>query len=187
MALHNLKITVVDGGKQLAHTEFGSDLKRPEQKDKKSLLAKVLNYNTTIKDSIKQAVAPTTFFAIQQGVNLAVQTGKQFINYYVSDIGRRTGDSNYQAIINRRIEQVSEPLSIAGGALAGAAAGSLLGIGPVGIVIGLIAGTASSAVNIGFSHATKAREYQHEMFKDSTSQAYQIARANYTIQTGRVR
>ena len=102
MALHNLKITVIDGGRQVSG-DYGSSLNKPDPKDedksgKNSLLYKVLNYNNTIKGSIKKAVSPTTFFAMQAGVQLATQTARQFINYYVSDIGRKHGDSNYQIL-----------------------------------------------------------------------------------------
>lgn len=186
MALHNLKITVVDGGK--ATTTLGSSSKSEsgeKKKNDKSVLSKVLNYNQTVKSYLKQHTSSTTFFAIQQGVNLARQTGREFLNYYVSDIGRANGDSNYQAIVNRRIEKVTDGLSIGQGMLAGASAGSM--IGPWGAVIGAVVGAASSSISLGFKYAERERAYQHEMFKESTSQAYQLARANYSAFTGRVR
>lgn len=189
MALHNLKIIVYDGGKanssSLGMDEAGSSDSKGSKKKEKSLLYKVLNYNQTFRDRVKQATSPTAYFAIQQGVNLAVQTGRDMINYYVSDIGRANGDSNYQAIVNRRIEQVTDGLSIAQGALGGAAAGSMLG--PVGAIIGAGVGAASAGISLGFKYAERGRGYQHELFKESTSQAYQLARANYSAMTGRVR
>lgn len=153
--------------------------------EKKSLLYKVLNYNSTIRNKIKQSTSPTVFFAIQQGVNVAVQAGREAINYYVSDIGRANGDSNYQAIVNRKIEKVTDGLSIGQGALNGAAAGAMAG--PIGAAIGAVVGVISSGVSLGFKYAERAREYQHTRFKEDTSQAYQLARANYSAYTGRVR
>lgn len=184
MALHNLTITVVDGG--VSSEKWGSSsLKESKKTTEKSKLSKMFHYNQTIKNKIRSNVSPTTFYAMQRGVGLAVQTGKQAINYYVSDIGRRNGDSNYQAIVNRRIEQVTDITSVASGAYNGAAAGSLGGI--VGVAIGAALGAASAGINLGFKYAEKERSYQHEMFKEKNSQAYGLARANYSAMTGRVR
>lgn len=189
MALHNLKITVIDGGRQVGG-EYGSSLNNADSKDeektgKNSLLYKVLNYNSTIKSSVKKAVSPTTFFAVQAGVNMATQTARQFINYYVSDIGRQNGDSNHQDIINRQIEKWTDGLSIGTGALSGAAAGSVGGV--PGAIVGAVVGAASSGINLAFKYADRERSYQHEIFKQSNSQAYQLARANYSGLTGRLR
>lgn len=189
MALHNLKITVVDGGRAESTMSLsgggGGGNDEEGGGNKKSTLYKFLNFNQTIRDKVKQATSPTTFFAIQQGVSLAKQTGREFINYYVSDIGRRNGDSNYQAIVNRKIEKVTDALSIGQGALSGAAMGSAAG--PLGALIGATIGAISSGVNLGFKYAERERAYAHEIFKENNSQAYQLARANYTALTGRVR
>ncbi len=186
MALHNLKITVYDGGK-LDGGAFGSSGgdDSGSGKSEKSLLYKVLNYNSTIKGKMKQAVSPTAFFAIQSGINVAVQTGREAINYFVSDIGRANGDSNYQAIVNRNIEKVTDVLSIGQGALGGAAAGAAAG--PVGAVVGAVFGAISSGISLGFKYAERDRAYAHEMFQTNNNQAYMLARANYTALTGRVR
>lgn len=189
MAIDTLKIVVCDGGSNGGKTPdseddaLGSD--NEKQDGKKSMLYKVLNYNQTIRGKVKQAVSPTAFFAIQASVNLATQTAKQFINYYVNDIGRTSGDSNYQAVVNRRIEVATDVASVFGGALSGAAGGSMFG--PVGAGVGALLGAASSGINLGFKYAERSRTYQHEMFKENNSQAYQLARANYSALTGRVR
>lgn len=190
MALHNLKITVIDGGKRLGADEYGSTLggkaeKGGDKTGKDSLLYKIFNYNNTLKDSVKKAVSPTTFFAVQAGVNLATQTGRQFINYYISDIGRKHGDSNYQAIVNRQIERYTDAASFATGALSGAAAGSVFP--GVGTAVGAIAGIASAGISIGFRQAGRERAYQHEIFKDSNRVSYNLARTSYTGFTGRLR
>lgn len=188
MALHDIKIVVYDGGKLNSSTLGLNDTVESSnggKKREKSLLYKVLNYNQTIQNKVKQATSPTTFFAIQQGVNLAVQTGREMINYYVSDIGRANGDSNYQAIVNRRIETVTDAVSIGSGALSGAAMGSAFGV--PGAIIGAVVGVAASGINLGFQYAERSRAYQYEMFQERNSQAYQLARANYSALTGRVR
>lgn len=187
MALHNLKIIVYDGGKANSSSLGTNETEKKSDgsKQEKSLLYKVLNYNQTIRNKVKQATSPATFFAIQQGVGVAVQLGREMINYYVSDIGRATGDSNYQAIVNRRIEKVTDGLSVGQGMLGGAAAGAAAG--PVGAVVGAVIGAVSSGISLGFKYAERDRAYQHEMFTEKNSQAYQLARANYSALTGRVR
>lgn len=190
MALHNLKITVIDGGRHLGADEYGSALggkgeKGGEKTGKGSLLYKVLNYNSTLKDSVKKAVSPTTFFAVQAGVNLATQTGRQFINYYVSDIGRKHGDSNYQAIVNRQIEKYSDIAGIVTGALSGAAMGSAFP--GAGTAVGAVVGAATAGIGLGFRQAGRERAYQHEMFKDGNRVNYNLARTSYTGFTGRLR
>lgn len=190
MALHNLKITVIDGGKASSGLPSGSGGGDNEEGfgNKKSVLYQFFNFNQTIKDKIQQSTSPTTFFAIQQGISLAKQVGSEFFNYYVSDIGRSSGDSNYQAIVNRKIEKVTDMLSVGQGALAGAAMGfAIPGAGIVGAVIGAAFGVVSSGISLGFKYAERERSYAHEMFQQSNSQAYQLARANYAALTGRVR
>ncbi len=189
MALHNLKITVVDGGKPTAGVFGGGGSNNEgggeEQRGGKSLLYKVLNYNQTVRDYVKQNTSATTFFAVQQGISLAKQVGREFVNYYVSDIGRANGDSNYQAIVNRKIEVATDVLGIGTSALAGAAMGSVAG--PIGAAVGAVVGVVSQGVSLGFKYAERQRAYEHEIFQENTSQAYQLARANYTALTGRVR
>lgn len=189
MALHNLKIIVYDGGKAgdgiFSKSDDSGGESGGKNNSQSSLLYKVLNYNSTIRNKVKQSTSPTTFFAIQQGVNLATQIGREAINYFVSDIGRANGDSNYQAIVNRKIEKVTDALSVGQGALSGAAMGAAAG--PVGAIIGAVVGLATSGISLSFKYAEREREYQHEMFKENTSQVYQLARANFTAYTGRVR
>ncbi len=186
MALHNLKITVVDGGK-MDDSIMGADSNSGEEQEDDSFakFRKVLNYNDTIKKKLKQSMSKTQYFALQSTVSLATQTAKQFANYLISDIGRANGDSNYQAIVNRRIEQVTDVLSFGQGMVSGAAAGAMAG--PVGAAIGAAVGAIGAGVNLGFKYAERERSYQHQMFEEQNSQAYQLARANYSAMTGRIR
>lgn len=186
MALHNLKITVVDGGKAEGGQSWGSNLNNAANGEKKkNKWYKMLHYNQEIKGSIKKSMKPAAFLAAQSAVDLATQTARAAINYYVSDIGRRHGDSNYQAIINRRIEIATDVSSVLSGALSGATAGSIFGFG--GVAVGAVAGSLSSAINIGFRQLERERGYAHEMFQDRGSRAYNTARAGYNALNGRVR
>lgn len=180
MALHKLTITVVDGGKGNAN-HWGSSASESTGTGKRktgSDFKKILNHNQTMKENITQATSPATLFAKQAFINLAMQTARQAINYHISDIGRRNGDSNYQAIINRKIEVGTDIASFIGSVAGGAATG-----GPVGAVIG----AASASINIGFRQAERLRSYQHEMFQQSTTQNYLLARTSNTGLTGRLR
>lgn len=120
-----------------------------------------------------------------RAVSIVKSTVIQGANFYLSDIGRRNGDSNYQAIINRKLEVLQDGWNVAKSAFEGAQAGAALGV--PGIIAGALLGAVSSGVNIGFKYAERERAYQHEMFEQNNSQAYQLARTNYSALTGRVR
>lgn len=191
MALHNLVITVVDGGlassslnnkTQNATTRNATD---EQGNEGKGLLYKTLNLNQTIKNKMSENLPNTTFFAIESGYQVVKQTVKQVANYYISDIGRSNGDSNYQAQINRTVEVIGDVGSFFSGALSGAASGSAFG--PIGAAVGAVVGLVSAGVSYHFKYAERERAYQHEMFQQNTSQAYNLARANYSALTGRVR
>jgi len=190
MALHDLRIVVVDGGsassgggnKSGAKNKGGGKNKADYTESK---LYKTLNFSEEVKGKIKKNTNPATFYALQAGASIATQTLKQVANFYLSDIGRRNGDSNYQAQVNRTLEVVGDVTSVLGGMHSGAAAGSALG--PIGAAIGALAGGVSSGISLGFKYAEKERAYQHEMFKENMSQAYNLARANYSVGTGRLR
>lgn len=189
MALNELRIVVVDGGSQVKNSVNNKSTNQNKQgssgQHKDSKLYNMLHWSDNIKEKISKNVTPTTFYALEAGASIATQTVKSLANYYLSDIGRANGDSNYQAQVNRTLEIVSDVSSVAGGMWGGAAAGSMFG--PIGTVIGLVAGGVSSGISLGFKYAERNREYQHDMFKNETSQAYNLARANYSAWTGRVR
>lgn len=194
MALHNLKIIVVDGGRsgkyKSSNTSSGredgdTDSRNSPSKNKDSPLYKLLNAKKIVKNKIQGGLSPRSVFAMDLGVKIAGGIVKQTANYFITDIGRRNGDSNYQAAINRQIEVVTDSLSVAGSALSGAAVGSMFG--PLGMVIGAAGGALSSGISLGFRNAERQREYQHELFKQGNNQAYNLARASYSAFTGRVR
>lgn len=187
MALHNLKIIVVDGGKRASSRASGSKSpsKEEREKNKNSPLYKLLNAKKTIKNKVQSGMSPSAVFAMDMGLRVTGQLIKQTANYYIADIGRKNGDSNYQAIINRQIEVVSDGLGFASSVVSGAAAGSMFG--PVGAGIGAVVGAVSSAASIGFKYAERERAYQHEIFKQNNNQAYNLARTSFQGFTGRLR
>ena len=189
MALNELRIVVVDGGSQSTNSNKSKsqnqNRKESSEQNKDSKLYKMLHWSDQVKEKISNKMSPTSFYALEAGASVAIQTVKSFANYYLSDIGRANGDSNYQAQVNRTLEIVGDVSSVFGGAWGGAAAGSVLG--PVGAALGAVVGAVSSGISLGFKYAERNREYQHEMFKNETSQAYNLARANYSVWTGRVR
>lgn len=185
MALHNLKIIVVDGGKggNYRNTSSKSVDAEDKKRNKNSPLYKMLNAKQTITKKVQSGMSASSVFALDMGLRVAGQLVKQTANYYISDIGRRTGDSNYQNMINKELELVSDVVGTFGSALSGAATGAMFG--PMGAVVGGVIGATSSLVSIGFKSAETQRAYQHEMFKQETSQQYNLSRANYSIYTGR--
>lgn len=187
MALHNLKIIVVDGGRRTSSRSSGSSSQSKEKKgkNKNSPLYKILNAKKTIKNKVQSGMSPSAVFAMDMGLRVAGQLVKQTANYYISDIGRKNGDSNYQAIINRQIEVISDGLGFANGIISGAATGSMFGL--VGAGVGAVVGAISSAVSVGFKYAERERTYQHELFKQDNNQAYNLARTSFQGFTGRLR
>ena len=185
MALHNLTITVVDGGSVSSTKSFGKTGDKQNKEENTNTLQKILNYKQTISNKFKKSMTPTSYFAMEVGTRMISQTARQTANYFISDIGRSHGDSNYQAQINRKLEVVGDVMSIGGGVISGAAAGSMFG--PVGTAVGAVAGLVTSAVNTGFKYAERERDYQHERFKEKNSQAYNLSRAGFNVWSGRLR
>lgn len=190
MALHNIKIVVVGGGRSGSYKSKNAGIENNNSSDssannKDSPLYKLLNAKQTIKSKVQSGITPTSVFAMNYGTRIASQMIRQTANYYISDIGRSNGDSNYQALVNRNIEVVTDTMSIIGGTLSGAQMGSMFG--PIGAGVGAVAGFVGSSLSLGFKYAQREREYQHTMFEQNTSQAYNLARANYSVWTGRVR
>lgn len=184
MALHNIKIIVVDGGRAGSYKVRTNGTENKKKEDyKNSRLYKLLNLKETIKNKVQSGTTPESIMALNMGMRIAGQIVKQTANYYISDIGRSTGDSNYQNMITKNLNIASDIAGTFGNALSGAATGSMFG--PMGALFGAVIGITSSAVSIGFKNAEIERAYQHEMFKQESSQQYGLARANYSIYTGR--
>jgi|GEM_PF-2124743 len=190
--LHQLKIIVVDGGKadgRVLGSSYnggtGATKTESQKRTKGGTLYKVLNWNDTVRQAVVGDTPKTTQMAIASTVSVAKQATRSYVNYYLSDIGRKNGDSNYQAIVQRRMEQVSDITGFATSALSGAASGAIAG--PIGAAIGAVTGMASHGIQLAFKYAERERAYSHEMFQQNNSQAYNLARANFSALTGRVR
>ena len=183
MALHDLRITVVDGGKAKNYAGGGSNpFNLSDDVD-----FGVSNSNSNeVGQGLDAKTLTVRTFATQSLIDVAKQTAGSVFQYVVSDIGRSHGDSNYQAVINRQLEVAQDVGGLLTSTGSGAIAGASVG-GPVGAVVGAVIGAASSVINLGFKYAEREREYQHTLFKESTSQAYQLARANHSATTGRLR
>lgn len=182
----------MDGGKSGSYKSKNAGVegncegnKKSASQNKDSPLYKLLNAKQSIKNKGTSWLTPGGAMVFNMGVQLTKQFVTQTANYYISDIGRKNGDSNYQQLVNRNIEIASDVGSFLTSAASGAATGSMFG--PAGAVVGAVVGVASSAMSLGFRQAERQREYQHTMFKNNTSQAYNLARANYSAYTGRVR
>ncbi|MCQ2383099.1 MAG: hypothetical protein MJ060_04740 [Clostridia bacterium] len=193
MAVDQIRIVVVNGGGSggsgvgAQKEKTPAELEREENKKAASKIKAWMHPVNTVKEKVRGKInmTPTQAVAYNMGVNVALQLAKQGFNYFITDIGRRTGDSNYQAQINRTFELVGDGLNIGTGVLSGAAIGRMAG--PGGAMVGAILGGISSVASIGFRQEERKRAYQHEMFKQSNNQAYNLARANYSAWTGRAR
>ena len=179
MALHTLKIVVVDGGRAGNYSAGGRSAtsKTTQKVDKESPLYKLLNAKEIIKEKTIGKLTPSTAYGVTTFGRLAMQTAKSAFSYYISDIGRSTGDSNYQARVNRAFEVSSQIMGVLGSTVSGATAGFMAGAGnPIGAVVGAVAGLASSAISFGFQSAEKARAYRQVLFEETNANNYSIAR-----------
>lgn len=185
MALHNLKIIVVDGGRSNSNYSTGTSKNMSREEIKNTPLYKLMHAKETITNKVTSGTSPSKAFAITMGINVASQFVKQTANYYISDIGRKNGDSNYQSIINRQLEIVSDAVGLVSGTGYGALAGSMFG--PAGAAIGAVLGLVSSGISLGFKYSERERAYQHEIFKLNNNQTYNLARTSFQGFTGRLR
>lgn len=173
MALHTLKIVVVDGGRAENLRGYSSG-ESGVYGQSMSPIRSVVD-RRTMQEKVASCFSPTATYGMVQVGRLAVQTAKSAFNYYVSDIGRSTGDSNYQAIVNRKMEVIGQTASLINGAISGAMAGGMTG-NPIGVAVGAVVGLASSAINIGFQEAQAQRAYNHTMAEEKAARDYTIGR-----------
>lgn len=185
MALHDLRITVVDGGTAKNYSG-GSENPFNYSTGGGGGYSSISKQSDSVGNELDLKTIALKTYAAHTAISIAKQTALSAFQYVVSDIGRSTGDSNLQSIVNRKIEIAQEIGEIISGAASGAISGFSVG-GPVGAAVGAVMGLASSATNLAFKYAERERAYEHVLFKESTSQAYQLARANYSATTGRMR
>lgn len=124
----------------------------------------------------------------------ATMTG---INYYISGIGYREGDTSLQSSAERTMTLVSKVTNVAKGtavgavsALATGAAGGAPG-GPLGIAIGALIGLTTSLVSTVIStssdEGSAKRTWNYKQFQEQNSITYKRARAGINLTTGRLR
>jgi hypothetical protein len=193
MALNEIRIVVVNGGGAGGST---AKAKTPEQIEREANKMKNKKLAATIKafsdpvdaatDKITGKMSPSAAFATNMAMQVGTQFVKQAIDFYVSDIGRRNGDSNYQAIVNHKMEIVNDVMNVGQAMAGGAVAGATVG-GVPGALIGMVLGGISAGMSIGFRQAERERAYAHEMFKSNNNQAYNISRAGINVLSGRLR
>ena len=189
-----IRIVVVDGGGAGGgvlgtDTTTGARDKKDNwrKRNKQSKLHRALNPNlkkTLIGDTTTEAGA-MKLYAVNMGIGLATSTARQWVNFHMNDIGRRHGDSNYQARVNRQIERVSDIAGFGTSALQGAAAGAIFG--PKGALVGAGVGAISHALGIHFRQLNRQRDYIHTMFEENNNQIVQLSRANFNLTTSRLR
>lgn len=178
MALHTLKIVVVDGGRAGNYSAGGRSAtsKTTQKVDKESPLYKLLNAKEIIKEKTIGKLTPSTAYGVTTFGRLAMQTAKSAFSYYISDIGRSTGDSNYQARVNRAFEIGGQIVNLLGSTLSGATAGFMTTGNPLGAVVGATLGFTSSVMSIGYQHAEKERASRHTMAEERAGIEYNKGR-----------
>lgn len=116
---------------------------------------------------------------------MAIDQIKKEFSYEFTNIGFKNGDSNLQALANRKLEQFTDGLNffenIAGGAVMGS------GLGPIGAAVGAVAGATNAGLALYRRDAERERNLQHILFAENNSQAYQLATNNFSATTNRMR
>lgn len=195
MALNKIEIIVTDGSGNcsIRDKNTGSVQKKQQEKAEKlrnkKLAGKFKAMGHPLKaaqDKVTGNMSPAKAFATSMAIGVGKQLLSQSFNYYVSNIGRENGDSNFQTLVNRQFEIVNDSINVISSMASGAAAGAAVGHLP-GAIIGATVGAVSSAISIGFRQAERERSYQYQIFKQDNNQAYNLARANYSATTGRLR
>lgn len=192
MALNEIRIVVVNGGgsgsgkREKTSEQLAAETEKAENKKLAASIKAITNPVDATTDKITGKMNPTAAMGVAMGVGVGVSLVKQFINFQLSDIGRKNGDSNHQAIITKQMEIYTDALNVGTSMLGGAATGAMVG-GPIGAVIGGTIGVVASAINIGFRQAERERAFAHEIFREQNTRAYNIARANNFLTNGRDR
>lgn len=136
---------------------------------------------STVSTSKSRMVKVNTTHAIAIGMQVVNQTA----NYITSGIGAVGGDSNYQDIVQRKVEILQDVEQVGSGIVMGAVYGSTGG--PIGSLIGATFGAVSGLVSKGIKYAGREREYKAKVFKENNAIEYNRARAGINLTTGRLR
>lgn len=122
---------------------------------------------------------------ITHTIAIAKQIAQQELNFYVSTIGNKTGDSNLQDLVSRQVEQIKDPANIVSSALIGATYGVAGGI--PGMLFGAVLNTISTATGIVYKYRGRENTLQYENFKQNNNVSYNRARAGINLTDGRLR
>ncbi len=184
MANNNIKIIVVDGGKDYNYKNKAADTEDNGGKKEKDYNPFAVKKNLQNYIKTKYKLGPVGYLALQQGLAAVKQVVGSAAHYIHSGIGLSSGDSNYQDIVNTTVQAHQDVLSFGEGLLSSAAIGSMVGAG-AGAAIGIGVSAIVSIVDFAFKTADVKRNFDFQMWKDGVSQSYGLARANYSIYTGR--
>lgn len=138
-------------------------------------------FGTENKNKVKRLIrvnATHTLAVARQWANLE-------INYATTGISYVTGDSAYQDLVQRRIEQFQDSTNVATSIVIGGLYGA--SAGPLGAVLGATIGGATTGISTIYKYRTRERDYDYKLFKENNSVSYMRARANVNLTTGRLR
>lgn len=122
---------------------------------------------------------------VTHGIAVAKQVIDLGIEYQLSGLGYKTGDSAYQDIVNRQVEVFKD----AGNVLSSIAIGATYGSagGPVGAVLGACFAAISTSASLASKYAGRERDFSYKAFKAENAIEYKRARASINLTTGRLR
>lgn len=112
-------------------------------------------------------------------------TSSSVLSYIISGLGQRNGDETLQQQVERGVEILQDMTGSAYSVAMGAFAGSWAG--PVGVVVGGLTASLSSATSIGIKYARRERDYNYNIFKQNNAIEYQRAIAGINLTNGRLR
>lgn len=122
----------------------------------------------------------------------SLATGLQVIgqsaNYIVGGVGISGGDSNYQDVIERKIEIARDVVNPVKSATMGAFYGFVgSGGNPIGAILGATLNVIPNLTSTTYKYAQRERQYKVDMFKQNNIIEYNRARAGVNLVTGRLR
>lgn len=120
--------------------------------------------------------------AVNAVVGLAVQFGKNMLQYKLTGIQYETGDSNYAAQVQERYSDTMSWVSFGGSIAMGALAGASLG--PIGAAVGASVAAIGGGINMAFRNAEETRKLNYDIWQDSVKVDYNKARSNINIYGG---
>lgn len=114
-----------------------------------------------------------------------VASGRLWLNYAISGIAYKTGDTALQEATQRNIEMAEEGAGI----LLSVGLGATYAIrgGSMAMGVGAVLAAATTATSLAVKYLGKEREFNMKVFKEENAIEYKRARANLSLTTGRLR